>query len=511
MKSEKNKLMHYIAGAVVVLAMLFNTLGRYFHLFNHSHGGGHIVSSYDIEAQYSAALNILLFMPLVLFAISIFLYQKNKNHPYIPYLLTLVLTFSSMAIISGGSGRVEFHFSIFMVVAALGYYQEIKLLLIMTSLFAIQHIAGLLIFPELIFGVHHYTFFMLLLHAIFLVLTSSAVSWQVHSNKKIEDYYKKKQHEQRNNIIEDIVGRLSVTSDQVLHVSESLSFNAKQSIEQSSQLAVSIGEVASGTEHQMNIIESNMNIISEINKGIQEINQTAQMTSKKSHLSAQEAQKGSQLIESLLTQMKEINQNVEVSFTTIKELHLRSQSIESIIGVITNIADQTNLLALNAAIEAARAGEYGKGFSVVANEVKKLAEQSLDSSKNISEIIKQILEESSRSVESMINVKSSATDGLEIAQHSNKVFHQISEASMNVAAQIQEISSLVEYLNSSSGKVNEAMRMMYATAEQSAASTKEITIATEQQHELTENTFQVSKELNDLTNELGGVISKLRD
>ncbi|WP_176555703.1 methyl-accepting chemotaxis protein [Virgibacillus ndiopensis] len=511
MKSKKNKIMLYMAGAVILLAILVNILGRHFHLFNYSHGGGNFVTSYEIEAQFGQALYILLLIPTLFFVLSMVLYAKNKTNKYIPLLLTLAFTFGSIAIISGGSGRIEFHFSIFMVVAALGFYQEIKLLMLMTVMFAVQHIVGLLFFPELVFGVENYMFSMFVWHAIFLVLTSGAVSWQVYSGKRIEAYYQKKQEEQRKDIIEDIVGRLASTSGQILNVSETLSTNAKQSYDSSAQLATSIEEVASGTEHQLGIIQENKEVISKIDEGIQNINETAQTVAKNSTASAEDAHQGSELIESLLTQMKEIHKDVDQSYAAVKELNQRSQSIEGIIGVISDIADQTNLLALNASIESARAGEYGKGFAVVANEVKKLAEQSLESSKNISEIIQQILIESDQSVASMKNVKKSTTSGLEIAQNSNKVFHHISVTSNEVADQVKGVSSLTEDLTTSSVKINEAMKSISVSVQKSVSGTKEGIVSTDQQYQLTEKTLEVSKELNDLTKELEGVINALKN
>lgn len=342
--------MHYMTGAVILLSILINILGRYFHLFDYSHGMGSIVTSAEIEATFGLAQTILLIIPLLFFVFSLVLYRNNKDHHYIPYLLTLALTFGSIAIISGGSGRIEFHFSIFMVVAALGYYQEIKPILLMTTIFAIQHVLGLIVFPELVFGVESYMFSMFLWHAIFLILTSSAVSWQVYSGKKIEAFYQNKQQEQRKNIIEEIVNRLSTTTSQISTVSETLSNNTKESYEASGQLASSMEEVATSTEHQLGSIQENMNVISQIDDGITSINQTAQTVSRDSNASAEDAKHGSKLIEDLLKQIKEINKDVDDSYSKSKELHKRSQSIEGIIEVISDIADQTNLLALNASI-----------------------------------------------------------------------------------------------------------------------------------------------------------------
>jgi methyl-accepting chemotaxis protein len=511
MISKKNQLMLLITGLVILLVIFSNILGRFLHLFDHPHGIDHVLTSHQIEENFGLALNFLVLLPILLLGLSYVLYKKNKSHRFIPSLLTLALTFGSIAIISGGSGRVEFHFSIFMVVAALGYYQDIKLISFMTSIFALQHILGFYFFPEIVFGVHSYSFLMLLLHATFLLLTSSAVSWQVYSSKKIENDLLKQQEEQRRHIIEEIVNRLAFTSKQILSVSQSLSENAKQTTDASSELALSIAQVASGSESQLKTVGDNVKIITDITTGIQGINQTAQVASDKAHQSAQQANNGSQLICNLSEQMKDINLFVDDSYSTITKLHNSSQAIENIIEVISAISAQTNLLALNASIEAARAGEYGKGFSVVANEVRKLAEQSSKSSKHIAELIKQNLEEAKRSVESMKKVKGSTEAGLDIVHNSNNVFTQIYESSKAVSDQIQEISSLAEELKSSSEKVNDSMFEMKTITEQSVRSTLHVASTTDEQHKLTEKTFEVSNDLSNLTSELDKIINRLKE
>ena len=349
-----------ITGLVILLALIVNILGRYFHLFDHSHGLGHVVSAVHIEENFRLALNILVMIPLILLAVSFILYRSNKSHVLIPYLLTSALTFGSIAIISGGSGRVEFHFSIFMVVAALGYYQNIKLITLMTSIFAVQHIIGFVLFPEIVFGVSSYSLLMLILHATFLVLTSSAVSWQVYSSKRIESDLLRERNEQRTLIIEEIVDRISLTSAQIIDVSHSLSEHSKKTADASSQLARSFAQVASGMVTQRSTLDKNSSFITEVTSGIEGINQTALVASDEAHHSAQQANDGKQMIGHLLEQINDINVFVDDSYTKMNSLHNSTQSIESMIDVISSISEQTNLLALNASIEAARAGEYGK-------------------------------------------------------------------------------------------------------------------------------------------------------
>lgn len=311
-----------------IMAIIVNVLGRYYYLFDHSHGMGDFASTEHIEQQFGLVLNLLLVAPALFTGAGYILFNKNKSHPFIPYLVTFALTFASIAIISGGSGRVEFHFSIFMVVAALGYYQDVKLLSIMTSIFAVQHIGGFLFFPEPVFGAHSYSLLMLLLHAIFLILTSSAVSWQVLSSKKIEADLRRQQQEQRRRITAELVNRLSSTSEQVLDVSQLLSKNAQLTIDASSQVAASIEQISSGTEKQLEQVEKNMKEIFDMNSEIRSITKMSEVVAQQSEESTEHASDGEQLIEQLRMQMQAINNYVDSSFAAIQSLQERSQEME---------------------------------------------------------------------------------------------------------------------------------------------------------------------------------------
>ncbi|MDL5503412.1 MAG: methyl-accepting chemotaxis protein, partial [Candidatus Methanoperedens sp.] len=136
--------------------------------------------------------------------------------------------------------------------------------------------------------------------------------------------------------------------------------------------------------------------------------------------------------------MAEIQSTVDNSATVIKQLDGKSQQIGEIIGVITNIADQTNLLALNAAIEAARAGEHGRGFAVVADEVRKLAEESRGAANQITGLIKEIQQGTNQAVVAMKHGTQTVSEGKKIMESTVSATNQIVKAAADVAAMINE-------------------------------------------------------------------------
>lgn len=193
----------------------------------------------------------------------------------------------------------------------------------------------------------------------------------------------------------------------------------------------------------------------------------------------------------------------------VKALDSKSQEIQTIISSITGISEQTNLLALNAAIEAARAGEAGKGFAVVAGEVKKLADQSGQASNYISELVKEIQVNITKTVRELQAADQRSVEQVEIAENTAIVFKQIQEGSKIINDAIQEVSALTEELLASSDVVEKDVENVSAISEENAASANEIEELIKAQTErvntiikMTANLKEQSKNLEELAEEL---------
>ncbi|MBU1100315.1 MAG: HAMP domain-containing protein [Bacteroidetes bacterium] len=210
--------------------------------------------------------------------------------------------------------------------------------------------------------------------------------------------------------------------------------------------------------------------------------------------SRESAEKGGEVVKQTITGMKEISAEVNNSAHVVQELGESSKNIGEIIRVIEDIADQTNLLALNAAIEAARAGEQGRGFAVVADEVRKLAEKTTKATGEISEKIKKIQTDTKDAVTSMESAKSKTDDGIKLADEAGKALQEIVQISAELTEKVVRITSATNQQSEVSQTLSEKIEQMNSGSQSSMGKLNSI-------DEYLENFAQLTENVNSLNNQ----------
>ena len=350
-------------------------------------------------------------------------------------------------------------------------------------------------------------------------LAAEAVQEVSQGNLHI-DHLKVKHHDEVGDLIKginrmnqdlrEVVGRIHESSSSVASSSEELAASAEQSMSASEQVSRITQVSAEGIEQQLLQYEELCSSISEMNDGIHQITENSeemlQITGKTSVLTRE----GGEIIDLVVGQMNQINQSVTKASTSIISLRERSNEISQIIEIITGVAEQTNLLALNAAIEAARAGEHGKGFSVVAEEVRKLAEESKKSANQITVMINHIQKEANQSVQMMSEETTLVEHGLKETENAHETFALISQAMNEVTDKVVEVSSSVQQLMAVSKQILESVDFAKRVAEKSVLSSQESAAATQEQFAAMEEVAASAQFLSQMAEDLQSIISKFK-
>ncbi|WP_193556124.1 methyl-accepting chemotaxis protein [Paenibacillus ginsengarvi] len=278
-----------------------------------------------------------------------------------------------------------------------------------------------------------------------------------------------------------LIDQIVTTSDRLAVSAGEISVRTDEMSQASRQIAETIQEVAVGTENQTYRVKDSEQAIIAMTGSVRNISSHAEKVSGLASEASDKASEGNNTIAATEGQMSAIRQTVQSLESVVARLGERSEHIGAIVSIITGLSLQTKILSLNAGIEAARAGEYGKGFAVVAGEIRKLADDSAESTSRIAELIEAIRSDLALALRSMGDVSREVATGMNAVQTAGGSFAHIREAVEQVVRKMEESTADIMTLVSGSEQVEQSVRVIAGIAEHSAAGTEEVSAATEEQ------------------------------
>jgi twitching motility protein PilJ len=281
----------------------------------------------------------------------------------------------------------------------------------------------------------------------------------------------------RAQVTEDITGAIAdsmnYTIDELRNLVQGVNNAAIQVTQKTAQAQSISNELLGAAERQSKEIEDTTAQVLQVSRSISEVSSTAEEGARVAQRSLAAADKGRAAVQNSITGMNDIREQIQETSKRIKRLGESSQEIGEIVELISDITEQTNVLALNAAIQAASAGEAGRGFSVVAEEVQRLAERSGEATKQIGAIVKTIQADTQDAVAAMEKSTMGVVEGAKLSDAAGQALSEIDEVSKNLANLIQTISSATQTQASATNKVAQNMQDILEITRQTTRGTQQ--------------------------------------
>lgn len=303
--------------------------------------------------------------------------------------------------------------------------------------------------------------------------------------------------------LKNLLEQIRFSSHQLAAQAEQLSASSEESLASSEMVASASEKNMKDSEEQSELVNDTVNSVIQLTGDVNQIADSNTTMLKAMETVIAHVDAGSSTVESLSGQMSHTDTIIQEAAVIIQSMAKQSAEIQQVTSLITAISEQTNLLALNAAIEAARAGEHGKGFAVVADEVRNLAEQSKSSAADIGVMIHSIQDATKKAVDAINSGSNSVKDGLSATTHSLQTFIEIEQSVNAVNDNVTTVSEAIGQIRSMTDTIAKSSQQVRKLAESASFTAQETSAATEEQ-------LAVNEEISTSSQTLAGLAENLQ-
>ncbi|MGE5653068.1 MAG: methyl-accepting chemotaxis protein, partial [Bacillota bacterium] len=308
----------------------------------------------------------------------------------------------------------------------------------------------------------------------------------------------------------ETIRTLNTASDRIGQVAQTIDGAASQSASSAEQVAATMEELASSASHNAEQSQNGAEVLNQLAQAIEQVTKSSQVAAESSETALEAIQTGNRAMDQQQEKMTDSANSAQSVAAAIAGIAEQSKQVVAIVDVISDIANQTNLLALNAAIEAARAGEAGRGFTVVAEEVRKLAERSNQEARKITDLVQGIESAIDHGLQEMGRAKTIVEAQTQAAGETSQAFVQIRKAVETIAEQIQEEAAIAEEMSASADEVVRAVQSISAGSQQAAAGVEEVAATSQEQANTAKQLQEIARQLREGAGSLAAQVAQFK-